>query len=106
MSSSPKKNPNLHGKSLAPSDIHIVVDNSNLFIGTQHGQNANGQQDAAIRINVENFVKIIEDNRDLQNTKTRIVGGSTPPRTARVWSEFEKCNYTRLLGDRSMCNKV
>ncbi|CAF4027515.1 unnamed protein product [Rotaria sordida] len=86
-------------------NIHIVVDNSNLFIGAQLGQGINGQQDAAIRINVGNLVQIIEENKNLQDIKTRIVGGSTPPRTSRVWDEWEKCNYKCLLGDRSMFNK-
>lgn len=86
--------------------IHIIVDNSNLFIGAQHGQNINGQQDLSIRINVENVVNVIEKNKNPQIIKTRLVGGSTPPRTSRIWSEWEKCNYTCLLGDRSMFNKV
>ncbi|CAF3950174.1 unnamed protein product [Rotaria magnacalcarata] len=67
-------------------EIHIVVDNSNLFIGSQNGQGINRQQDTS-------------------DIKTRLVGGSTPPRTSRIWNEWEKCNYTCLLGDRSILNK-
>ncbi|CAF1185187.1 unnamed protein product [Adineta steineri] len=91
--------------SRVPSDIHIVVDNSNLFIGAQLGQGIDGQQDAAIRINVANLANIIEKDKKKLNIKTRIVGGSIPPRKARAWTEWEKCNYKCLLGDRSMNNK-
>ncbi|CAF1470161.1 unnamed protein product, partial [Adineta steineri] len=91
--------------SRVPSDIHIVVDNSNLFIGAQLGQGIDGQQDAAIRINVANLANIIEKDKKKLNIKTRIVGGSIPPRKARAWTEWEKCNYACLLGDRSMNNK-
>ncbi len=88
------------------SYIHIFVDNSNLFIGSQLGQGKNGQQNASTRINIANLVKIIEKDKRIRSIKTRIVGGSTPPRNARVWTEWEKCNYTCLLGERSFSNKV
>jgi len=88
------------------SYIHIFVDNSNLFIGAQLGQGINGQQDAATRINVANLVKIIEKDKRIRSIKTRIVGGSTPPRNARVWTEWKKCDYICLLGERSFTNKV
>jgi hypothetical protein len=88
------------------SNIHIVVDNSNLFIGAQLGQGENGRQNASIRINVANLVKVIEENKQMENIKTRIVGGSIPPRNARVWTEWEKCNYKCLLGGRTNDNKV
>jgi hypothetical protein len=86
--------------------IHIVVDNSNLYIGAQAGQGQNGKQDFSIRINVANLVKIIEKNKKATDIKTRIVGGSIPPRGAKVWTEWEKCNYNCLLGERSANNKV
>jgi hypothetical protein len=88
------------------SNIHIVVDNSNIFIGAQLGQGKNGKQDASIRINVANLVQIIEKDKIKRNIRTRIVGGSIPPRNARAWTEWEKCNYTCLLGERSISNKV
>jgi hypothetical protein len=88
------------------SNIHIVVDNSNLFIGAQLGQGKNREQDTSIRINVANLVKIIEKDKRIRNIKTRLVGGSIPPRNARVWTEWEKCNYRCLLGERSISNKV
>ncbi len=53
-----------------------------------------------------NLVKIIEKNKNTENIKTRIVGGSIPPRGAKVWTEWEKCNYNCLLGERSANNKV
>jgi len=70
------------------------------------GQGENGRQNAAIRINVAKLVKVIEENKQMRNIKTRIVGGSIPPRKARVWTEWEKCNYTCLLGGRTNENKV
>jgi hypothetical protein len=82
------------------------VDNSNLFIGAQLGQGKNGQQDSSVRINVTDLVKIIEKDKKIRNIKTRIVGGSFPPENARVWAEWEKSDYTCLLGDRSFRNKV
>jgi hypothetical protein len=88
------------------SNIHIVVDNSNLFIGSQLGQGKHGKQDASTRINVANLVKIIEKDKRKRNIRTRIVGGSIPPRNSRVWTEWEKCSYTCLLGERSFTNKV
>ncbi len=86
--------------------IHIVVDNSNLFIGAQQGQGENGIQDFAIRINVGNLVKIIEKNKKAENIKTRIVGGSKPPPTSKVWDEWKKYNYNCILGNRTAENKV
>ncbi len=53
-----------------------------------------------------NLVKIIEKNKNTENIKTRIVGGSIPPRGAKVWTEWEKCNYICLLGERTANNKV
>jgi len=87
-------------------NIHIVVDNSNLFIGAQLGQGENGRQNASIRINVANLVKVIEENKQMRNIKTRIVGGSIPPRGAKVWTEWENCNYNCFLGERTANNKV
>ncbi|CAF4623866.1 unnamed protein product, partial [Rotaria socialis] len=91
--------------SRSAGEIHIVVDNSNLFIGSQNGQGINQQQDTSVRINVGNLVAIIEQDKNSKDIKTRLVGGSTPPRTSRVWNEWEKCNYTCLLGDRSILNR-
>ena len=88
------------------SDCHIVVDNSNLFIGAQSGQGANGQQDYNIRINVPKLVNVIETDKKIRSIKTRIVGGSIPPRNARVWTEWERCHYQCLLGERGFSNKV
>lgn len=82
------------------------MDNSNLFIGAQVGQGKNGRQDAAIRIHVKNLVGVIYQGKLISNIKTRIVGGSIPPRNARVWKEWESCRYDCLLGERTANKKV
>ncbi|CAF1565821.1 unnamed protein product, partial [Didymodactylos carnosus] len=97
-----------------PSDVHIIVDNSNVFIAAQHlfsistsknGLPSQSQQDAGIRINIGNLVTVIEQGRRPSDIRTRLVGGSTPPKTARVWTEWETCGYRCLLGDRSHHDK-
>ena len=88
------------------SDIHVVVDNSNLFIGAQMGQGENRRQDVSVRIHVKNLVDVVYQDKILSNIKTRIVGGSIPPRNARVWKEWESCGYICLLGERTANKKV
>ena len=79
--------------------IHIVVDNSNVFIGAQN-------KNPAVRVNVKKLARVIEKEKSLTAIKTRIVAGSTPLVGARVWKEWENCGYTCFLGERSLSNKV
>lgn len=97
----------LHGST--STDIHIVVDNSNIFIGAQHVLNKKTgvtEINPAVRLNVEKLVDLIERKKTSRNIRTRIVGGSEPPRNARVWKEWENCGYRVLLGERTFSNKV
>lgn len=87
------------GRGSKYKNFHIIVDNSNVFIGAQNNN-------AAVRVNVKKLAAVIEDRKLSSAIKTRIVGGSTPPKGARVWKEWEACRYTCYLGERSFSNKV
>ncbi|UJR29417.1 hypothetical protein I4U23_010629 [Adineta vaga] len=90
------------------TDVHIVVDNSNIFIGSQYELNKKTgkmETNPAVRLNVEKLVNLVEDREISRDIRTRLVGGSEPPRNARVWKEWENCNYKVVLGDRSAANK-
>ncbi|CAF1550094.1 unnamed protein product, partial [Rotaria sp. Silwood1] len=89
-------------------DYHIVIDNSNVFIGSQKIHNKETgliQINPAIRVNVKNLARVLEANKLQIYIKTRMVGGSKPPKNARVWDEWESCGYTCILGDRSAQDK-
>ncbi|CAF1388249.1 unnamed protein product [Adineta steineri] len=105
MSSIIHDNSNNPRSDTSKSNIHIVVDNSNLFISAQLGQGKNGEQDPSIRVKVADVVAVIEENTKVDNIKTRIVGGSIPIPNERVWAEWKKCQYECLLGERSISNK-
>ncbi|CAF4565258.1 unnamed protein product, partial [Didymodactylos carnosus] len=73
-----------HYRYSKPSDVHIIVDNSNVFIAAQHlfsisksknGLPSQSQQDAGIRINIGNLVTVIEQGRRPSDIRTRLVGG-------------------------------
>ncbi|CAF3622243.1 unnamed protein product, partial [Rotaria sordida] len=72
--------------------------NSNVFIGAQNNN-------AAVRLNIKKLVKVIEKGKSSNDIKTRIVGGSTPPKGVRAWQEWEACGYTCFLGERSASDK-
>ncbi|CAF3720422.1 unnamed protein product [Rotaria sordida] len=75
-----------------------MEDNSNVFIGAQNNN-------AAVRLNIKKLVKVIEKGKSSNDIKTRIVGGSTPPKGVRAWQEWEACGYTCFLGERSASDK-
>jgi hypothetical protein len=80
-----------------------------VFIGSQNLYNKETDRyegNPAIRLNVKKLAEVIEKNKLASDIKTRLVGGSTPPRRARVWNEWESCGYRCVLGDRSAQNKV
>ncbi|CAF4157267.1 unnamed protein product, partial [Adineta steineri] len=105
MSSIIHDNSNSQRSDTSKSNIHIVVDNSNLFIGAQVGQGEDGKHDPSVRVKVADVVAVIEENTKVDNIKTRIVGGSISPPNERVWAEWKKCQYECLLGERSIRNK-
>ncbi|CAF1269618.1 unnamed protein product [Adineta ricciae] len=74
------------------TDVHIVVDNSNIFIVC-----------SAYSQRKDRY--LIENKKRSRNIQTRIVGGSEPPKNARVWKEWENRGYTVLLGERTSSNK-
>ncbi|CAF1215138.1 unnamed protein product [Adineta ricciae] len=59
----------------------------------------------AVRLNVDKLADLIENKKRSRNIQTRIVGGSEPPKNARVWKEWENRGYTVLLGERTSSNK-
>ncbi|CAF1564281.1 unnamed protein product, partial [Adineta steineri] len=90
-------------------EYHIVIDNSNVFLGAQTIRNEKTgvpQMNPAIRVNVKNLAKVLEGDKVSINIRTRIVGGSKPPEKARCWTEWKSYDYKCILGDRSMKNKV
>jgi hypothetical protein len=93
-----------------PKEFHIFIDNSNVFIGARNIYNKDTesmQANPAIRVNVNNLAKILEEGKLQTDIKTRIVGGSTPPpKDARVWQEWADCGYRCILGDRSTSGLV
>jgi hypothetical protein len=89
--------------------FHCIIDNSNVFIGSQNIRNQKTQliqTNPAIRVNVKNLAKVLEAGKLQTDIKTRIVGGSIPPENARVWKEWESCGYKCILGDRSAKGQV
>ena len=80
-----------------------------MFIGSQNTYNNVTEKveiNKAIRVNVNKLAKILEANKLQIDIKTRLVGGSTPPRNARVWTEWNLCGYKCVLGDRSAGGRV
>lgn len=85
------------------------MDNSNIFIGAQNEWNKTSNKmdkNPAVRLNVDKLADVIERKRTSADLRTRIVGGSEPPRNARVWQEWTNRGYRVLLGERSASNKV
>ncbi|CAF1313902.1 unnamed protein product [Didymodactylos carnosus] len=66
---------------------------------------AKTKKDNSIRVNVGKLIKVIENGRLDSDIKTKIVGGSTPPPTSRVWEEWKNYGYKCILGARSWENK-
>ncbi|CAF0809190.1 unnamed protein product [Adineta steineri] len=104
------KDPNPSGsKSDTLKDYHIVIDNSNVFLGAQTIRNEKTgvpHMNLAIRVDVNNLAKVLEGDKVSINVRTRVVGGSKPPEKALCWTKWESCGYKCILGDRSMKNKV
>ncbi|CAF4931963.1 unnamed protein product [Rotaria socialis] len=94
--------------SFISTDYHIIVDNSNIFIGSQTIRDPKtglNQKNSAIRVNVKNLVRVLEDGKLKICIKSRIVGGSVdesiPRDNAQVWTDWESCGYKCILGVRS-----
>ncbi|CAF0740428.1 unnamed protein product [Adineta steineri] len=105
----PPRDPNPTGpKPDTLKDYHIVIDNSNVFLGAQTIRNEKTgvpQMNLAIRVDVNNLAKVLEGDKVSINVRTRVVGGSKPPEKALCWTKWESCGYKCILGDRSMKNK-
>ncbi|CAF1147778.1 unnamed protein product [Rotaria sordida] len=92
-----------------PKDYHIVIDNSNVFLGSQKiydDDTGSTKKNPAIRVIIKNLAKILETDRLQIEIRTRIVGGSNLSEEARVWEEWKSCGYKCILGARLANNKV
>ncbi|CAF1302721.1 unnamed protein product [Rotaria sordida] len=99
----------LSRKPYEPTEFHIIIDNSNVFIGSQNIHNEETgltQINPAIRVNVKKLAKVLEANKLRIDIKTRFVGGSIPPKNARAWEEWKVCGYKCTLGERSASGSV
>ena len=60
-----------------PKDFHIIIDNSNVFVGSQNIYNEKSgekRKNPYIRVNVGNLAKALEANKLQTDIKTRLVG--------------------------------
>ncbi|CAF3843156.1 unnamed protein product [Rotaria magnacalcarata] len=86
------------------TDYHIIVDCSNIFIGSQTIRDPTTgatQKNPAIRVNVKNLVRVVENDKLKIYIKTRIAGGSKPPENLPVWKEWASCGYKCIVIERS-----
>ncbi len=75
-----------------------------MFIGSQNILNevtGLSKINPAVRVNVKNLAKVLEAGKLQTEIKTRIVGGSTPSKSVRVWDEWKSCDYKCIVGNRS-----
>lgn len=72
-------------KKSAREVIHVIVDNSNVYLGAQ---NKGGTQNRNVRLNIGRLVEVIEGQRQC---KTREVVGTIGP--AKVVQEWTACGY-------------
>ncbi|CAM2727883.1 unnamed protein product [Rotaria socialis] len=92
------------GKPFISADYHIIVDCSNVFIGSQKIRDPTTgatRQNLAIHVNVKNLVRVLEDDKLKIYIKTRIAGGSKPPENLPVWNEWASCGYKCIVAERS-----
>jgi len=78
----------------------VVVDNSNIFYGAQNLPG--GGKDFSVRLNVGLLAQVIEGGRTFRK---KIVGGSIPPPSDKVWDEWKKRGYEVHLGAKSSDGK-
>lgn len=88
------------GNGASAEVVHVVVDNSNVFLGAQH---VGSRRDPRVRVRVEALAAFLERGRPVQ---TRVVCGSRPPSTAVVWSRWERSRYVVRLGLRDRGKEV
>ncbi|CAF1315958.1 unnamed protein product [Adineta steineri] len=93
----PPRDPNPTGpKPYTPTEYHIVIDNSNVFLGAQLIRNEKTgvtEMNPATRVNVGYLTKKIEGGKLNIDIRTRIVGGTKPPENVRVWREWDSNGY-------------
>eukprot|EP00808_Paulinella_micropora_P002236 g76242.t1 len=81
---------------------HIFIDYSNIFIGAQHRE---GKIDPSIRTDVTKVARVLQGNlRD--PIGMRVIGGSIPRATSRIWDLWREAKYTVHLCERSASGEV
>ena len=75
--------------------VHVFVDNSNIFIGAQ--TLPDGSKDYRSRVKVEKLAELVEQKR---YCATRVVVGSKPPSTNKIWRRWQNSGYLVRLGTR------
>ncbi|CAF4181189.1 unnamed protein product [Adineta steineri] len=91
-----------------PTEYHIVIDNSNVFLGAQLIRNEKTgvtEMNPATRVNVGYLTKKIEGGKLNIDIRTRIVGGTKPPENVRVWREWDSNGYKCMVIDRAATGK-
>ncbi|CAF1387245.1 unnamed protein product [Adineta steineri] len=105
----PPRDPNPTGpKPYTPTEYHIVIDNSNVFLGAQLIRNEKTgvtEMNPATRVNVGYLTKKIEGGKLNIDIRTRIVGGTKPPENVRVWREWDSNGYKCMVIDRAATGK-
>lgn len=91
-------------KKYTPVLYHIVVDNSNVYIGAQNILNKDTNKvelDPCIRVNVTILAKILEENKLKSDIQTRIVGGSSLKKNEHVWDIWKASGYQCIVVERT-----
>ena len=81
-----------------------------MFIGAQNELNKETgkiETNPSIRVNVSKLVeKALEGDKLSVDIRTRVVGGGSPPRNARIWTEWKNCGYTCIVGGQEKGSEV
>lgn len=70
---------------------HIVIDNSNLFIGAQSFNKINNRPDPTIRLNASKIAEILRATP--AGDCLQIVAGSKPPAQGKIWQHWENAQF-------------
>lgn len=81
--------------------IFCFVDNSNIFIGAQ--VRADGSKDIKTRVKIEELVGVVENGRKIE---TRIVCGSKPPATSKVFFDHFFFPFSSLCLDMDSLERL
>jgi hypothetical protein len=73
---------------------HILIDNSNLFIGAQAYGRTKETMDRTVRIHAGVVAQIlIKDPAKVLHNSKLLVAGSKPPANNSIWTHWEEANF-------------